>query len=273
MRESITIIKKENVFNTRGSYPVLVHCDDLSFYVVKYKRNQKATNLFNEYIGASFLKLWDLATPDFELINVKKEHVPAGLHPNISPDYFRATCFGSKFSRSYDDVSEILKESPQVWKEQFIHKNELLLIALFDIWIANEDRNINNANLMYDLSSGNRFIPIDHQHIFNSSNLENGLSQLTDNESILSLQTLQQLFKKKEIQNKKLVVDAKNKYYFYVDECQKKLIEIFKEIPKDWNIDTQYYVELLENQIFNEKWIENCWENFITLLQCNFLKR
>jgi len=68
LRESITIIEKKNVFNTKGSHPVLVYCNDFSYYVVKYKRNRVATNLFNEYIGASFLKLWDLAIPDFEFI-------------------------------------------------------------------------------------------------------------------------------------------------------------------------------------------------------------
>jgi len=272
LRESITIIKKENVFNTRGSYPVLVYCDDLSYYVVKYKRNRKATNLFNEYIGASFLKLWDLAIPDFEFIDVKNEHVPLGLHSDISPHYFESTCFGSKFSRSYSDVSQILGESPQMWKEQFVHKNELLFIALFDIWTANEDRNINNANLMYDLSDGNRFIPIDHQHIFNSSSSESKLSQLTSNDSILSYQPLRQLFKKNEIQKQELVVEIRDKYYFYIDECHQNLDKILEKIPEDWNINTNDYVKLLDSQIFNQEWVEDCWENFITLLRCNFLK-
>jgi len=189
-----------------------------------------------------------------------------GLHPNITPHYFESTCFGSKFSRSYSDISAILGDSPQLWKEKFVHKNELLLIALFDIWVANDDRNINNANLMYDLSAGNRFIPIDHQDIFNSSNLEYKLSQLTSNDSILNYQTLPQLFKKNEIQNQQLVAEIEDKYYFYINKCQQNLDKIFKKIPEDWNIDTNYYVKLIDNQIFNQKWIKDCWQTFITLL-------
>ena len=34
-------------------------------------------------------------------------------------------------------------------------------IALFDFWIANEDRNANNANLLYDVGRG-RLISIDY---------------------------------------------------------------------------------------------------------------
>lgn len=265
MRESITIIEK--VFNTRGSHPVRVRCDDRAHYVVKYKKHPVANNLFNEYIGASFLKLWSLATPDFELVHIKKEHIPVGLHPSISPDYFESTCFGSKFSRDYSDISDILNGSSKSWEKQFIYKNELLFIALFDIWLANEDRNINNANLMYDISRGNRFIPIDHQYIFNSSNLEYGLSQLTEYDSILGNEIFMKLFRKSEIiNNQNLLDEMKNKYYFYVGECKKNLNRIIMEIPEDWNINVNYYVELLENHLFKDKWIEDCWKNFEEIL-------
>ena len=38
----------------------------------------------------------------------------------------------------------------------FFFKDELLLIALFDIWMSNDDRNTNNPNLMYDLLNRNK---------------------------------------------------------------------------------------------------------------------
>ncbi len=264
MRESITAI--QHVFPTNGSHPVLVYCDDLYNYVVKYKRSNVATNLFNEYIGSSFLKLWELATPDFDFINVKKEHVPIGLHENISPSYFTSTCFGTKFSRDYSDITKFTGESPNSWKKQFIYKEEVLLIALFDIWIGNEDRNMNNPNLMYDLSTANRFVPIDHQHIFNSSNLEGNLSLLTDNDSILNHTIIKQFFKKNELKDQKLIANIERKYYLYIKKCHKKLHNIIDILPVDWNIETNKYVQLIEEKIFDEKWIKCAWTNFLTLL-------
>ncbi len=264
MKESITTIEK--VFPTNGSHPVLVYCNDLCYYVVKYKRSKIATNLFNEYIGSSFLQLWELGTPDFEFIDVKKEHVPIGLHENISPEYFDAMCFGTKFSRNYSDVTDFLTKSSVSWKKQFIHKEEILLIALFDMWIGNEDRNINNPNLMYDLASGNRFVPIDHQHIFNSSSLEGKLSQLTENDSILSHSIIKSLFKRNELKDQELVADIQRKYYLYIERCQQNLHNIISKIPADWNIKTEKYVQLIEGKIFSERWIRNTWINFVTLL-------
>ncbi len=59
-----------------------------------------------------------------------------------------------------------------------------LLIALFNLWVANEDRNWNNANLLYDVNSNN-LIAIDHGCILNTATFDYNLSLLTQNETIL----------------------------------------------------------------------------------------
>jgi hypothetical protein len=60
-----------------------------------------------------------------------------------------------------------------------------LMIALFDIWISNEDRTENNFNLLYD-ADRKLFVPIDHTSIFNGNNLDKGPEQITINESIIN---------------------------------------------------------------------------------------
>lgn len=266
MKTSIQEIEK--VWNTNGSRPVLVLCNDLNHYVVKYKRNNLvATALFNEYLAASFLRIWELHVPNFEFIKIQQEHVPPRLHADIQPYFFNDTCFGSKHSRSYLDVTHFLHMSSEYWKKRFILNKELLQIALFDAWMANEDRNANNPNLMYDLDQDNRFVTIDHQHIFNSSNLQYGLSQLTYTDSILNFQGIKSLFKKKELVATETIDQLEKKYYICVEECSRNLDGVVDSTPSDWNIDQNETVRLIRESIFSEEWIKDSWKSFISFVQ------
>ena len=58
----------------------------------------------------------------------------------------------------------------------------LAFIALFDFWMANEDRNANNYNLMYDVNA-HLFVPIDYGCVFNTATYDYSLSQLTETDS------------------------------------------------------------------------------------------
>lgn len=69
---SIEAIHK--VYNTTGSSPVLVTCNDLNEWVCKYDRS--SISLFNEYVAASFLQLWGLKVPEFAFVTVHPDHIP-----------------------------------------------------------------------------------------------------------------------------------------------------------------------------------------------------
>ncbi len=264
MKTSITPITK--IYETSGSNPVLVLCDDYNFYVVKYKKSTVGTNLFNEYLAASFLKIWELHVPNFEIIKVLQEHIPPSFDSRIQPHYFDSSCFGSRFSRDYSDVTLFLNPTTKNWKDQFSYKEEIFLIALFDIWISNEDRNFNNPNLMYDLSTNNRFIPIDHQFIFSGSNLEYGISQLTFNDSILNYPLAKKLFTKKAL-NTELIATIEEKYYLCIDKCAKNIEHIFVEVPEDWNINKEKTKSLIKENLFTQQWIDKSFSSFKEFLQ------
>ena len=80
-----TIEEVHRVFNTSGSSPLLVTCDDFRDWVCKYDRAPK--NLFNELLAAKFAKIWGINIPEVALINVKKEHVPFSKF-SIQPKLF-----------------------------------------------------------------------------------------------------------------------------------------------------------------------------------------
>jgi len=76
-----TIEGVHKVFDTQGSSPLLVTCNDFNDWVCKYDRFPKY--LFNELIASEFAKLWGIKTPETSLIRVKSEHVSSEKFPQL----------------------------------------------------------------------------------------------------------------------------------------------------------------------------------------------
>lgn len=69
---------------------------------------------------------------------------------------------------------------------------------LFDLWVANEDRNHNNYNLLLNpTESGYCLMPIDHERCFNGSrtNIDRPLVLLTEDQSLVASPLVQLLFR------------------------------------------------------------------------------
>ncbi|MBI4645076.1 MAG: hypothetical protein HY738_00410 [Bacteroidia bacterium] len=263
---SITSIDPENVYTTKGSRPVLVLCNDFNFYVCKYNTSKGTANkLFNEYIAASFLKLWNIKVPDFVFVKVKKEHIIPQL--NLQPYYFDCTCFGSLHSKKYKEVDKFLNEMDYQQKKKYINKTDFLKIALFDIWISNEDRNYNNYNLMIDVENNNQFVPIDHETVFNTGNLHHGLVEITIDDTLINTPLLTRLFNIKELTNQDFFNELENMYYLCIENCNNQLNKILKYVPVDWLIDKSITNKLLQQYLFNTDWIKTCYHTFLEYLQ------
>jgi hypothetical protein len=248
-----------------------VLCDDFNSYVCKYNRGLagEATKLFHEIIGGSFAKLWKLAVPDFCFVNVNSEHIEEFYQ--LQPAFFRSPCFGSLFNDGVADVDEFYAKLSPASKSKFVNKINFFKIALFDIWIANEDRNFNNYNLLIDIEQENQFIPIDHDSIFNTGNLDKGLVLLSDNESLISTEITSRLFTKKEIQSQNLVSHVKEEYYICIENCKQNVDNILNDIPTGWNVNKEKYKTLFNEQLFNKQWVDDCFKHFHKLIQLKFL--
>lgn len=138
---------------------------------------------------------------------------------------------------------------------------EFLRIALFDVWMANEDRVCNNPNLMIYLKSGKwSFLAIDHGMCFNS-NSGRKLCQVTTDDSILAHSLFKCLI------NRKSDIDTafeklENEYSHAVFECNQKSLEVIEKIPSDWNFNKGSIKDFLDNNVFSQSWIDNTWKNF-----------
>ena len=261
-----TIHEASKIYDT-GARPLLVTCDDLNDWVCKHN---VASKLVNEILGSKFANIWGLHTPKICLIEIPDEHVPQLAGTYLQLNNFRKLCFGSLLLKNCKEIDEssLLLFKEKSFLSKLKNKEEFLKIALYDIWLSNEDRNNNNSNLIIDFSDFNnyRFCVFDHGEIFNSGSLKYGLAQITEDESIISTDLACILFKK-GIKLTATVNKIVESFYLCVSECEKALIDIISLIPLDWGIDTEVLEKNIRTELFNEKWLKGCENTFRSFIQ------
>lgn len=263
-----TIEDAHKIFETQGSSPLLVTCDDFKDWVCKYDRFPKY--LFNELIASEFARLWEIKTPETCFIKVKSEHIPKHKFPQLQLGWFEKECFGSLYLETSKELDHtmlsIFKE--KAFQNKIANKTDFLKIALFDIWLANEDRNHNNFNLLLYASSDkiNFFYAIDHVNIFNSTFLDYGIAELTEDDSIIKTDIAKVLFGK----DRKLIAVVDNlveMLYICTKECENKLDDILNLVPDSWNIDKALIKQRIINHLFSYDWKNQCALNFRAFVQ------
>ena len=257
-----TVQTAQKLYETQDR-PLLVMCSDLNRYVCKHSGGNNGLNLFCEYIAASFLKIWELQVPDYSFIKVNYEHVKGF---DLPKHFFERTCFGSKYSKYYQELNHFT-ENPDIKKQQGYvdNRDDLLKIALFDLWLANEDRNFNNLNLLIDVNSNYSYVPIDHGAILNSKEFNNKIYLLSENESLVNTEIVSKLFPKFEYP-KDFVVQFEEYFYICTAKCKQSYNDIVKSVPTDWDIKPKVYDKISE-EIFSPEWEKSVLQMFFTLIR------
>lgn len=147
-------------------------------------------------------------------------------------------------------------------------KAAFLKIALFDIWLINDDRNEGNNNLLIR-SSDNQIKPIaiDHEKIFNTGNLERGIFELSYTDSMLYSGLYHRMLPRSSRSNG-LIEENIASLHGYLDSCHEQLDAILADIPNEWNIQTQELKSRLHHNIFTENWVsitERTFREFASL--------
>lgn len=233
-------------------------------YICKYHpAHGFASSLFNEYLAASLLKVWGLTVPDFAFVKVKTEHIAQIDLPN---HLFERLCFGSKYQGAYNEVDKFFISTPYIKKENESGLISFLKIALFDLWLSNEDRHFDNFNLLYNYRS-NVFVPIDHVCCFNGNNLDKVAYPIGDNESLLSTPFLSHFFSRTLQQYRRQIrLKIVKEFKLDINRCHEKLNDILTQTPLDWQPD----IDILRQRLlflFSEPWISECLTNFNRLFE------
>lgn len=264
MLQSISPISK--VFQTSGSNPVKVLCSDVNEYVCKYCRNNPASGLFNEYLAAAFLKIWELRVPEFSLVTIDQNHISEEYRSStVQPRFFQIPTFGSRYIDHAKEIdsSIVAIEGDKKIIKKISNKQDLLSIALFDLWMGNEDRSHNNYNLLLSTTPDLVFMPIDHERCFNGNSVtvERGMVILTEDETLINTELASLVFR-----NFKglpaLVEEIAAKYYIWVGECENSLENVINAMPDQWGIVKADKIALLKSTLFQQSWIDECKNTF-----------
>ena len=257
--ESVKAIEQQ--YRT-GEEPVLVMCSDMNAYICKYMRSSAAAyKLTCELIGSRMAMAWQLETPDIAFVRIKSSHW-AGRFAQHS---LSAPSLGSKRLEGVVDVT------PSTYGDvtsTTAMLRQLMKIALFDFWIANEDRNANNANLLYDVARS-RLVSIDYGCILNTATFDYAMSQLTTTDTILWSDLFQHLVKSKDRTTIDAIVsELKTMYATCLKRSKGQVKQIIEELPKEWNVSGKVLEEKLQ-QLFDEQWTAGVWDNFVECINEN----
>lgn len=265
--QSIESLERGNIIDTQNR-PIMVHASDLNFYYCKYHGHVgSAHRLFKEYLIASFIKTWGFHQPQFNLLKVLPEHIPADL--TIPFKCFDVPCFALKLIHDAADLNKISEDVLAGPGYKRMLKDDLLKLAFFDIWTSNEDRHTGNYNMLYKkLSDGSHVIyPIDHEACFNHQNLERGLEQLDYESTLVYSSLFYKLFSVKELKDKEMLEILRQSFYLCSQLCREQLKDVLLEIPFGWSINVAEKEEQLYRYLMNASWFDNCWHTFLEFLQ------
>ena len=241
-----------------GEEPVLVMCSDMNAYICKYMRSTAASyKLVSELIGSEMARIWQLNSPETAIVSIKPDHWN-GLRSSHS---MTAPAFGSKKKMGVIDITPAtigeIEDIPLTFAQ-------LLHIALFDFWMANEDRNANNANLMYDIVK-HLFVPIDYGCVFNTSTYDYPLSQLTMTDSILSSELFEALLSHHRTSLPAIIADLDRAYALNVGRCMERASKIIDLIPVEWNVPREVIAKKV-SELLDPDWHDHVWLNFMECL-------
>lgn len=129
---------------TDGHSPMYFLCDDGNYYYCKYRtqfKREELDCLVYEIVCQFLLKRLQIPTPDIALVEIEKDtYEPKKLHKNKRYVHPGITCFGSKEAFNTVLVSGIQSISKKSHANKFENIYDLLKIAMFDLWIENDDR-------------------------------------------------------------------------------------------------------------------------------------
>jgi hypothetical protein len=269
---SISPIDKK--YETIGSSPFRILASDMEHYICKYPFFPNDSKLINEFLGNRFASVWGIDVADMVAIQVSREHLPEELlNSQLNYNAIKNPIVGFKQIEDVVEIKDSLSEGINQNDLSQYDKEAFLQIALFDIWLSNDDRNCGNTNVLIKTSE-KRFSPIamDHEKIFNSSDLGRGIFELNYEDSLFYSKLFHRLLKKSN-RSYELIDSVSASLQSKIEKCNHRIDEILKEIPQEWNIDQQLLKNKLEDNIFTEEWVLKVERTFRAFASRTILKR
>lgn len=240
--EAISIDKE---YDTRGHAPLKVLCGDGQLYVVKSAGpHVPPCVLISEFLGHFLLKIWGLPTPQAAVINLPAEYltafkrsVPGKISGRHQPHHYARSCFGSRIIPNAIEVGPIHQTSRTDEWRRTVNFYDLMLLALFDIWIENDDRKPSNPNLLLRPIAKNkyRWVAIDHAFCFSTldfDQLDPAYVSVSYNDSLLNAPMMAGL--KRLVHRVPGWSDAiSSAFYLRIEACKQAFQAVSNLVPVD----------------------------------------
>ncbi len=256
-------IQEVSIQYATGDLPILVLCSDKQQYVCKYARPSItiAYKLTAELIGSQMALAWNLKTPAVAFVNIS----PAHWATISTPHSVSLPAIG------FRKIENVVDITPMTFRQVPVNEStiyQLLKVALFDFWIANEDRTANNANLLYDVKEGD-LISIDYGGVLNNVSFDFRSTQLTETDSILCSDLGAHLLSRTSGKMVAECVDAlKIEYNRVIKKSKKIAVQIQSIVPKEWAMPLDKLNNKLD-ELLSEEWCHSVLTNFAECLKSN----
>ena len=263
---SIEMLQPAKIFLGTAYNPISIRAEDFQFYVTKPQTTPNDETVLREWIGGHFLKLWQLPVPDFAIIDVNPAHIPDGLHRRLTAYEFSRPAFGSRYVPDATYVNETDAKAGAYQVRQTNVATELIQLALFDLWLANNDRNWNNYNLLYRFPPHARFLPIDHEKLFDHGPPGSELSLQTDNENLSATPVFGAFVSRSQIRIHLQEGTTRQAFLIKVEDCRQALPDILDEMPHEWSRLCPSLIDRCAQTIFDRGWLDRVWQQHLIQL-------
>lgn len=262
LKKVIAITKQ---YTTSGHSPFLVLTDDFEQYVLKPPLNSSdRLAIVREFICNQLLNIWNIKTPSAATLCLSNDLLISDFVQNKRSLQEYDTFFGSFYESNSIDLQKFFGASSKVGQRRIANIADLLDIALFDIWVENDDRKPSNNNIILKpVNKSFQILPIDNALTFASMSFESlnpEYVSFSDNDSILfSPLGLSAIGLAKK--NRDWWLIAQEKFYLCTQDAERNFQQICDHLPIDYGLSSQES-DCLKSFLFNPERNKKVFEQF-----------
>ncbi len=230
---------------TEGHCPMKFICSDGAVYYVKYRSgkslDKNETNcLVFEMVCTRLLQRLHIPVPEQAVVTINaNSYAPGQLVSNKKYTKQGVIAWGSKEIPQTDLIKEIEQIQTKKDFNKLLNPEDLIRIAIFDMWVDNADRHGGNYNLLTKLEDGKlKIITIDHAFTFGGlkgMNIFNAASQPDTYKKLPQSHYFRSAVKHF---NRKQRLHIASQFLSLIPELdiENLIDEVFTQIPQQWGI-------------------------------------
>ena len=253
-RKTLSIISQ---YETEGHSPLKVIADDFKTYVLKFPKNMSDKNsIVKEFLCHYLLKCWTIPTPQIAGLTISNDLL---LNSPIVSKRNKMlignnVCFGSLLLNTIE-LNNFIEAKNKTTQKKVLNSNDIFKIALFDLWIENEDRRPTNNNiLLCPNKKGLILNAIDHAFTFSTlgfNDLKYSTLSFSDNDSILYSNLAKSIIFNTKI-NRDFLTNMEEMFYLCIENVTVSFPQIVNNIPDNLEF-TEEDRTILAEFLFNKQ--------------------